>query len=88
MPNIEIMKQQPTESGWRFVVIVGGTNFDVELDKDYWQQLTGGFYQPEELIKKSFEFLLSREPKESILKKFHLREIGKYFPEYEAVIKK
>jgi len=42
---------------------------------------------PEELVKKSFEFLLAREPKESILREFNLREIAKYFPEYESEIK-
>jgi hypothetical protein len=38
---------------------------------------------PEELIRKSFEFLLEREPKESILERFELSRISDYFPEYE-----
>ena len=40
-----------------------------------------------ELIKKSFEFLLERESKESILSSFDLPVISRYFPEYERVIK-
>ena len=40
-----------------------------------------------DLIKKSFEFLLERESKESILRKFNLKVINQYFPEYEQEIK-
>jgi len=38
------------------------------------------------LVRRSFEFLLAREPKESILKKFDLALIQKYFLEYENTI--
>ena len=44
--------------------------------------------EPEELIRKSFEFLLEHEPKESILSRFDLTVISRYFPEYEGEIKK
>jgi hypothetical protein len=37
---------------------------------------------PEALIEASFEFLLAREPKESILRAFELPVIERYFPEY------
>jgi hypothetical protein len=37
----------------------------------------------EELIRRSFEFLLEREPKESILGSFDITMISRYFPEYE-----
>jgi len=47
---------------------------------------TGRKITREELIKKSFEFLLERESKESILSKFNLEIIKKYFPEYEKEI--
>lgn len=35
-----------------------------------------------DLLRRSFEFLLAREPKEAILKEFDLRDIDRYFPEY------
>jgi len=38
------------------------------------------------LVKASFEFLLAREPKESILPRFDLPVIERYFPEYPRVI--
>jgi hypothetical protein len=41
---------------------------------------------PEELIEASFEFLLEREPKEAILRRFELPIIEQYFPEYPARI--
>ncbi len=61
--------------------------YNVTLDESYYQELTGGKITKEELIKKSFEFLLEREPKESILSKFNLRVISRYFPEFEEKIK-
>jgi hypothetical protein len=41
---------------------------------------------PEELLEASFRFLLDREPKESILSRFELPVIERYFPEYAARI--
>ena len=38
------------------------------------------------LVKRSFEFLLAREPATSILRRFSLDVIGKYFPEYTAEV--
>lgn len=58
----------------------------VTLDPAYHARLTGGAVAPEELIRRSFEFLLEREPKESILTSFDLPVITRYFPEYERDI--
>jgi hypothetical protein len=38
---------------------------------------------PEQLVKAAFRFLLEREPKESILRRFDLMVIAQYFPEFE-----
>ena len=38
---------------------------------------------PEALLEASFEFLLEREPKDSILSRFDLRVIARYFPDYD-----
>jgi hypothetical protein len=43
---------------------------------------------PEQLLQESFRFLLEREPPSSILSRFDLPVIGKYFPEYPAEIRK
>ncbi len=42
---------------------------------------------PEELLEASFEFLLEREPKESILSRFELPVIERYFPEYPRAMR-
>lgn len=39
------------------------------------------------LVRRSFEFLLAREPNTSILPSFDLRVIERYFPEYPKVIR-
>ena len=40
----------------------------------------------EDLVTRSFEFLLQREPPHSILQRFNLTEINAYFPEWEGVV--
>lgn len=40
----------------------------------------------EDLVRRSFEFLLEREPPQSILRRFALGDIERYFPEYPRVI--
>ena len=46
----------------------------------------GRIETPEELIEKSFQFLLARESNTMILARFDLPLIGRYFPEYERTI--
>ena len=66
----------------------GRSSHQVTLSADYHRTLTGGAVAPEELIRRSFEFLLEHEPKESILARFELPVIARYFPEYEREIRK
>jgi hypothetical protein len=62
------------------------TTHVVTLDDQYHTKLTGDRMSKEELIRKSFEFLLTKEPKEAILRKFHLKEISRYFPDFESTV--
>ena len=91
MATITIQSEEQTEKGWRFFVAVDGQGdaitYSVTLDKEYWEELTGSRYAPEELVRRSFAFLLTKEPKESILKEFDLRIISRYFSDYEGTIK-
>lgn len=41
-----------------------------------------------DLVRASFAFLLEREPATSILRRFRLDEISRYFPEYPEVIRR
>lgn len=80
---IEIEKKNQNE----FVVLVREKETQsqhlVTLDNAYYQFLTQGKIPKEDLIRKSFQFLLGRESKESILRTFNLQIIKRYFPEYE-----
>jgi hypothetical protein len=40
----------------------------------------------EDLVTRSFEFLLEREPPTSILRRFGLADIERYFPDYPTTI--
>jgi hypothetical protein len=64
------------------------TNHRVSLDERYYRKLTGGNVLPEELIQRSFEFLMERESNEQILSDFDLSVIQTYFPGYEKEIMK
>jgi hypothetical protein len=73
-----------------FQVTVTGratTTHTVTLAAAYCDKLTGGKLPPEGLIRRSFEFLLEREPNTSILRRFDLPLIQTYFPEYEQTIR-
>ena len=49
-------------------------------------RLAPGAADPHELVARSFRFLLARERKESILARFDLGVISRYFPEYDREI--
>jgi hypothetical protein len=70
----------------RFTVLVregrGETRHAVTLAVADSSQLGKGA-KPEALIEAAFAFLLEREPKESILSRFDLSVIARYFPEFE-----
>jgi hypothetical protein len=81
---------QPQSDGWACVVGVGGddgTRHDVRVTRDDADRLAPGTTDPTELVRRSFVFLLEREPRESILRSFDLSDIGRYFPEYERQIR-
>ena len=82
MHKIKITKKE----NFYLVEVDNKTQHKIILDNDYYQKLTKEKITKEELIKRSFEFLLEREPKESILPKFNLKLINNYFPEYEEKI--
>jgi hypothetical protein len=46
-------------------------------------RLTAGKHTPERCLEAAFRFLLDREPKESILSRFDVTGISRYFPEFE-----
>ena len=64
------------------------TVHEVTMDKEYYQEMSDEIILPEEFVKRSIDFLLKRENKDSILKEFNIRQISNYFTEYEDEIRK
>jgi hypothetical protein len=53
------------------------------MSRDTYRRLSGGKHTPERCLEAAFRFLLDREPKESILARFDIAVISRYFPEFE-----
>jgi hypothetical protein len=92
MYEIEITEEKDTRTGWIFHVTVDQDGekrrFVVELDNNYYRDIGAGIYNPQGFVIETFNFLLEREKKEEIEKKFNVREVQRYFPEYEDTISK
>ena len=91
MPDIEVKELKSDEKGWEYNVLVregaSESAHTVTVGRTYYENLTAGEAAPDKLVEKSFEFLLEREPKESILSEFDLTVISVYFAEYERRIR-
>jgi len=83
----------PAPDGWRCSVAVrddrGSSSHDVTVstsDADGLAAATAA-EDVERLVYETFDFLLEREPKESILRSFDLSVVGQYFPDFEHEIR-
>jgi hypothetical protein len=70
----------------RFEVVIrdgsSETHYQVTLSASDFERLNGGKATPEACVHAAFRFLLDREPKESILRRFDVSLIERYFPEF------
>lgn len=55
----------------------------VSMSRKVLQDMTAGRRTPEQCVEAAFRFLLDRESKESILRRFDIAVIPRYFPEFE-----
>jgi hypothetical protein len=80
-----------TGSGRTCRVTFGGpgmpTTHEVTVTAPDLARLAPGASTPDDLVRRSFAFLLAREPRESILRRFGLSQIGRHFPEDEREIR-
>jgi hypothetical protein len=81
----------PTQAGWACIVRIGDgsrnvSEHAVDVTTSDLNRLAPGS-SVEDLLKRSFEFLLEREPPQSILRKFALPDIERYFPDYPKAIR-
>ena len=90
------MPAQPTvlvarQAGGGFSVKVRGgrseTSHTVSVPDGLANSVGAADVPAEELVRASFAFLLDREPASSILTRFSLDVIGRYFPEYPAELR-
>ena len=61
----------------------GETRHTVTMTAADLARLSGGKHKAVEVIDAAFRFLLDREPKESILARFDVAVIARYFPEFQ-----
>jgi hypothetical protein len=91
MADVDV-RTSPTRDGWHCVVTIregsSQTRHEVTLNHQAYDRLIGARVPPEALVRESFAFLLEREPKESILRRFDLTVIGRYFPGFEAELRR
>jgi hypothetical protein len=85
MASVDVVAADDT--GRRFTVTIGAddgspSTHDVGVSDADWDRFGGGFEERADLVDTSIVFLLEREPKESILRSFELRDIARYFPDY------
>jgi hypothetical protein len=92
MSEIEV-RCGPAPDGWRCAVTVrderGSTAHDVTVSTDDAASLAAATdaSHVRRLVEETFDFLLEREPKESILRSFDLSVVSQYFPDYEHEIR-
>jgi hypothetical protein len=86
--KIEIEKIGAEEFRVRVIEGKSETSHRVTLRPNDYERIASGKTDRVEVVRRSFEFLLEREPKESILPQFDLTLIGRYFPAYEREIRR
>jgi hypothetical protein len=81
------VKRISEDGAFDFEVVVregeGETRHHVTMSRETCERLTAGKHTPERCLEAAFRFLLDREPKESILGRFDVTAISRYFPEFE-----
>ena len=81
-----------TDGGWRCTVTIrddrSTSTHDVTVGAEDATRLAAATSDADvqRLLYETFDFLLEREPKESILSSFDLSVVSRYFPEYEHEI--
>jgi hypothetical protein len=71
---------------WECRVWVGtpeqGLEHLVMVSRGELTMLAPGHWEPKQLVEAAFRFLLEREPASSILRRFAISDIGRYYPEF------
>ncbi len=80
--------QTNLDDPFEFAVTVRGSGGEtlhkVTMSQLTYEALTGSQVSSEHCVEAAFEFLLEREPQESILTRFDITAISTYYPEFET----
>jgi hypothetical protein len=88
LKEVDMIQVRRTGDGdpLEFEVVVregkGETRHHVTMARETCVRLTAEKHTPERCLEAAFRFLLDREPKESILGRFDVTVISRYFPEF------
>ena len=86
MADVAVTRKEETDDAFTFDVRIdaagSSTRHVVTLSRSDYEGQAGRWPAPERFVAHCFEFLLEREPKESILGRFDVRDIERYFPEF------
>ena len=85
--KIEVEKTSEGEFRVRVSEGASETTHRMTVKAADYRRLAQGKIDEAELVRRSFEFLLENESKESILARFDLSVISRYFPDFEREIK-
>ena len=89
--EVDVERTKTADGSYEFQVTVregkSESRHRVTLKNATYDSLAAGKATPEELVRAAFAFLLEREPKESILARFDVTVISRYFPEFEKKIR-
>ena len=81
---------RPAAAGWDCSVELrdeeGAATYDVSVSRPELDRYAPGSGEPGALVTAAFRFLLERESRQSILRRFGLGEIERYFPEFDTAI--
>jgi hypothetical protein len=93
MASISVRCEGSLDEGWICDVMLREGGLDISRHRvRVWGsdliRFTLGATEPDALVKASFGFLLERESPTRILRSFELADINRFFPEYEATIKR
>lgn len=92
MAEIQIQKTGENEEGFAFSVAIeeagSRSTHQVTLSRRDLRELGVETESPDQFVRRCLEWLLEREPKESILARFDVREISQYFPRFSEEIRK
>ena len=90
--GMRVTETNQREDGWTFLVELGHgeglIEYLVDVDKEFWTRLTNRRMEPADLVTFTFKFLLDKEPKERILRRFNIADVAGHFPAFENDIRR